>query len=139
MLKKEINEFIILILGDEQSGKTALCQMLFSAYHKKDNLYPIYIDGENITNDNFNQIEKLAINKQYNNLDLYRNIPNDKKIIIIDGLLKNDNLKLHRIYTLLNEIRKRNFYFVMLLADNAFFDTIKWRNMKSNLRLKDIG
>lgn len=144
LLKKEIDAPIVLVLGDEQSGKTALCKMLFSAYHKKDNLYPIYIDGENIINDNLNQIEKMAIEKQYKNPDSYRNIPDDEKIIIVDGLLKNDNLKSHRIYTLLNEIKKRIFYFVILLADNAFFDIIKWQEyeIKSNIkryRIKVLG
>ena len=136
LLKKEIDDSIILILGDEQSGKTALCQMLFSTYHKEDNFYPIYIDGENITNDNLNQIEKLATDKQYKNPELYRNIPDDKKIIIVDGLLKNDNLKSLKMLSLINKIKERDFYSVILLADNVFFDTTQWQQyeVKSNIK-----
>ena len=79
----------ILILGDDKSGKTALCRTLFLNYYKS-GYVPILINGENLEHSSIEYFDKFITNtysEQYTaeRTDNFIQLPNTQKIIIIDN------------------------------------------------------
>ncbi len=86
---KNLNEFknrSILIEGEEQSGKSSLCSMLY--YHYVNNgLYPILINGSNISGKaNLVNLVNNAFTNQYESIVDYWSIDKGKRIFLIDDV-----------------------------------------------------
>ncbi len=128
-----------LILGDDSSGKTALCYMLFHEFIKTP-FFPIYIEGKNVSNDNINQIEKKAFESQYSYLRP-DHILNKNKIIIFDDFA-NENIKEFDVYSLLLKIKEKNYGLVIMVGNtiNPLFGTLQWDNaaMRNNIDTYNI-
>jgi len=99
----------ILLLSDEETGKTALCKMLFKNYCKL-TYVPIYIDGSGIKDsdiDKFQKLVKQCFSNQYSSyiLERFNQLEKHKKVLIIDNY---DNVKLNpkNLVSLTNDICK---------------------------------
>ena len=137
--KKSLDGQSFLILGDDFSGKTALCQMLCYEFIRTP-FFPVYIDGKNIRNDNINQIEKEAFEHQYEHL--HHNHPSDKNKIIIFDNFANENIKEFEIFSLLSKIKKKQYGMVIMVGNtmNPLFATLQWDNVatRNNIDTYDI-
>jgi len=138
--KIEGNSMQSIIIGEEKSGKSALCKSLFLKFFSI-GYTPIYINGEEIKVkkiDNFNDLVEKHCKKQYENnpIDLYRQIPKEKKCIIIDDINKSklnnksqDELigEICSIYNnvLITTNNRFQFEDINLKKGNAVFDRIK--------------
>lgn len=99
----------ILLIGAEQSGKTALCKTFYKHYYNNEYI-PIYIDGRRIkhfTLDEFNKLLYVCFEEQYSGdyAELFKQLDNERKLIMIDNI---DNSKLninyrHKLIHTLNE------------------------------------
>ena len=138
--KIEGNSRQSIIIGEEKSGKSALCKNLFLKFFSI-GYTPIYINGEEIKVkkiDNFNDLVEKHCKKQYENnpIDLYRQIPKEKKCIIIDDINKSklnnksqDELigEICSIYNnvLITTNNRFQLEDINLKKENAVFDRIK--------------
>ena len=115
----------ILVLGDDLSGKTALCKIICGKLMES-SYVPLYIHGEDIANANIQQIEKLAFEKQYEHLHS-DSVSNEQKIIIMDNFA-GEKITEHRLHDLLNNIKNQGYHAVILMAStmNPLFETPKW-------------
>ena len=115
----------ILVLGDDLSGKTALCRIICDKLMES-SYVPVYIHGERVTNDNIRQIEKLAFDEQYEHL-CNDAVSNEKKIIIMDNFA-GEKISEHRLHRLLNNIKHQGYHAVVLMAStmNPLFETLQW-------------
>jgi len=80
--KNEINH--TAFLGEENSGKTSLCKMLYKVLHDEKDILPVYINGRDIkkyTSSDIDRIINKEIRKQYVNSP---DISNYRTVIIID-------------------------------------------------------
>lgn len=80
----------LLILGDGKSGKSSLCRTFFIDYHEA-GYVPILIDGEILNHTSapyFDTLVSKLYSEQYTSpiLDKFVQLPDSKKIIIIDNL-----------------------------------------------------
>ncbi len=97
----------ILLIGDEKSGKTALCKMLFKHYHNN-GYVPVLIDGSSLKHtsiDEFDKIVRLSYTEQYSSdtLEAFMGLDQRKKLVIIDNFDKQKlNIKYRAV--LLNNI-----------------------------------
>jgi hypothetical protein len=112
----------ILIAGAEKTGKTSLCKMLYLNYHEKGFL-PIFIDGTEIRNANYQDFEKLVQDNyccQYgsDSLQYFIQEDNSKKIVIIDDYDKSKPNKKYKTLLLKNIIDN---YPHTILTGNDFF------------------
>ena len=116
-----------LILGDDQSGKTALCQMLFVS-HWEDGRIPVYIEGGDITNDNLENLVRAHISRQYRHGKLLARAANNNKVLIVDNFHKCDLLHSSKMDSLLNKFTDGGFSMVILVSDNMVADmqTYEW-------------
>ena len=138
--KIEGNSMQSIIIGEEKSGKSALCKSLFLKFFSI-GYTPIYINGKEIKVkkiDNFNDLVEKHCKIQYENnpIDLYRQIPKEKKCIIIDDINKS-KLNNKSQYELIVEIcsiynnvlvttnNRFQFEDINLKKENAVFDRIK--------------
>lgn len=84
---------IIILYGDDNSGKTSICKMFFSEYFSKGK-YPLLIDGKKINANSIKNSEKLISNifeEQYNgSYDLFIQEDMEKIILLIDDFHKCD-------------------------------------------------
>lgn len=112
-----------LIIGDEQSGKTALSKMLMRRYHDESSL-PVYIDSEKINKSDVKKILKKILPLQYESLNEDEYFSADgKKIVILDNFHnvklneKSQGVFLDRAYEI--------FDIIILFADNItrYFDS----------------
>ena len=133
----------VLILGDELSGKTALCRMLCRQYGNMGRV-PVYINGSSLSNDNLDQIEKSAFEKQYQHLSS-GSVSNDEKIILFDNFA-GENLKRKDLLSLLSKMKERSYRAIILTADatNAFFISARWGEISvdhqiTTYRIKPTG
>ena len=112
---KTFKDSYILIEGEEQSGKTSLCRMLYLHYEKTD-FYPIMINGKDITGKaDIKNIVNKAHQKQYDSNTEYWSLAKEKRILIIDDAnYKNANDKNYAIF--LQSI-KENFEHAIILID----------------------
>ncbi|SEB94009.1 metallophosphoesterase [Paenibacillus sp. GP183] len=95
---KKTNKY--LILGSEKSGKTTYCKTLYNHLFKKGYM-PVLLDGSKINKSNLNDFQQLLYKTfidQYSkdSLELFKQLPNDLKVIIIDDL---DKTKLNTKFT----------------------------------------
>jgi GTPase SAR1 family protein len=113
LLQIKTGEFKVVLTGDERSGKTSLCKMLYKVAYEN-NLTPVYLKGRDINNTSPTDIHKLvekAFKSQYNgDVELFKQSHNAKKIIIIDDFDKSSlkpshrNNFLHNISNIYNKI-----------------------------------
>lgn len=98
---KKYKKFKFLILGNERSGKTTLCKSLYKHYYN-DGYVPIIIDSKKIKGNTIGEFNKQVYSdyvEQYseNTLEHYKQLEQEKKIIIIDDwekLKQNNKFKL---------------------------------------------
>jgi len=138
--KIEGNSMQSIIIGEEKSGKSALCKNLFLKFFSI-GYTPIYINGEEIKVekiDNFNDLVEKHCKKQYENnpIDLYKQISKEKKCIIIDDINKSklnnksqDELigEICNIYNnvLITTNNRFQFEDINLKKEDTVFDRIK--------------
>ena len=86
---KNIDSFehkYILIEGEEQIGKTSLCNMLYIQYSDA-NFYPVLINGMDIVGkSNIKKIVDKTCDKQYERIRNYWSIDKEKRILLIDDI-----------------------------------------------------
>ncbi|MDA5564404.1 TIR domain-containing protein [Cobetia sp. MMG027] len=92
----------VIILGEEQSGKTALSKFIFK--HKFNaSKFPIYIDASNIANNRIIDACNKALASQYSNISCLDEIKKEDRLLILDNLNniglnnKNQNILLSAI------------------------------------------
>ena len=78
----------VVIVGDEQSGKSALFRMLYRQYHDSGE-YPLFVDAHTIkraTEDEFSKIVRASLLSQYGSksTDAWLNLPKRKKVLLLD-------------------------------------------------------
>lgn len=101
----------VLLVGSENSGKTALCKMLFKTYYKNDYV-PVYVDGRKLRSTSigyFNKVVAGCFADQYSghtdSVERFKQLDNNRKLVIIDDF---DKVKLNIRYrsVLLNNINE---------------------------------
>jgi hypothetical protein len=112
------NHKYILIEGDEQSGKTSLCSMLYLHYASI-NLYPVLLNGKIITGKaDIKNIVNEKYKKQYESNKEYWSISKEKRILIIDDI-NNSNANNSNYSNFLKSIEKE-FEYAIVLIDKLF-------------------
>ncbi len=86
------NENMILIVGSEKSGKSALCKMLYFNYYNKDYV-PVYIGGECIRSFRKNKFDRLlakSFKEQYDqdSTDKFQQLERGNIVLLIDDFEK---------------------------------------------------
>lgn len=76
---------LVMLEGDDQCGKTSLLNMYYLRFVDK-YMYPVFIQGKNLVNDNLDKIIGKAFDEQYCSEDKekYLQYDTEKKILIID-------------------------------------------------------
>lgn len=88
---------LVMLEGDDQSGKTSLLNMFYLRFVDK-YMYPVLIKGNHITSDNLDKIIENAFAEQYNNDEKEKYNLYDKscKVLLIDNFDEctlNDTIK----------------------------------------------
>lgn len=134
-LKEDISEYVNLevikeigsenkffITGEEKSGKSTLCKTIYKHY-KLNGYVPVLVNGRDIKKssiDDFNKVLYKAYNNQYSeeSLDEFKQLPDNKKIIIIDDY---DQNKLNNKFSL-NLLANLDRYFDnIIITGNELF------------------
>ncbi len=78
-------QHLILLEGDDQSGKTSLLNMYYIRIVDK-YMYPVLVNGKHIVNDNLDIIIRKAFSEQYigNNQEKYIQYDKSRKILLVD-------------------------------------------------------
>lgn len=109
----------VLLEGAEQSGKTALCNMLFLRYWRS-GFYPIVINGKHISGKaNITEIVNNAYREQYDSVGSYFGNDQDKRVLLIDDC-HDKTAKRENFATFLASIKERfccAFVFVDALSN----------------------
>lgn len=85
---EEFDHSYVLIDGEEQSGKTSLCHMLFLKYTER-GFYPIKIRGGDVGSKfNISEIASKNYKQQYDNSQGYTSIDKEKIILLFDDIDK---------------------------------------------------
>lgn len=136
VLKNEDDDFRIIIIGDETSGKTTLLKKIFKTYHNK-GLIPILINGSDIEKIGidyiFNKLIKDGFERQFskNALKTYDSIDKTKIVIIIDDFHKcklkekHKNAFAYEVHENFNKViysSITSLYFNSISQDNPFFN-----------------
>jgi UDP-2,3-diacylglucosamine pyrophosphatase LpxH len=122
-LFNDINNFKkIILLGDDKSGKTSLCKVLFHKLYKI-KYVPVLIEGLMFNNTKIEDINKLIMKQfelQYSKdlKEQFQQLENDKKVIIIDDFHKARMNSLNR-KKLLTELNK--YYPQIIITANSLF------------------
>ena len=105
----------ILIEGEEQSGKTSLCNMLYINYIGK-GFCPILINGKSIAGrGNIKTIVDRAYKDQYDSNQRYLGLDKTKRILIIDDI--NDIHLNNKNYVSFVESINANFKYAVVFVD----------------------
>lgn len=105
----------ILVEGEEQSGKTSLCRMLYLHYVHT-NFYPVLISGKNITGKaDIKNIVGKVYKEQYDSIREYWSLEKDKRILIIDDV--NNRSANDKNYDNFLQSIKENFEYAIILID----------------------
>jgi nucleoside phosphorylase len=106
-----------LLIGDEQSGKTALAKQLF-LYARRLGFYPILLNGSTINSSNVNEVIKKVIPGIYESISEQDYFQNEKLLCIVDDLsLANLRTKsLRKFLANLNQLFGRT----ILLTEESF-------------------
>ena len=110
---------LTLLIGDAQSGKTALCKMLYFHYHNV-GCIPIWVDGKDIKTVNFSKLEKTAVAAQYRGLDyqILKSIECRNKILILENFQRVELKPKSRQY-FFNAVEKM-YAHIIVTVDDAF-------------------
>jgi len=104
-----------LIEGEEQSGKTSLCRMLYLHY-VNESLYPVLINGKDIKGKaDINTIIKTTYQEQYDSTSEYWLIQKEERILIIDDV--NNRSANDKNYANFLQSIKENFEYAIILID----------------------
>lgn len=110
----------ILILADDEGGKTFLLRRYFLDIHEQGGL-PIYIKSDEIKSVTERDIEKIidsAAKRQYLNPDEFKYAEKSRKIVLVDDL---DRIKGElRVQERLVEILEERFVTIILTASSRF-------------------
>ena len=114
---KSFKHKYILVEGDEQSGKSSLCNMLYLSYVNTD-FYPILINGKSIAG----KIDiKSTINKvygnQYNSTQGYWSLDKKKRILLIDNI--NERIANNDNYANFLQSIKDHFEYAIIFIDQV--------------------
>lgn len=105
----------ILIEGEEQSGKTSLCRMLYLHYIDTD-FYPILVNGKDIRGKaDIKNIVNHLYNKQYDSTNKYWSVDKTKRILIIDDI--NERTANNYNYTNFLQTIKNYFEYTIIFID----------------------
>ncbi len=111
---KDFDNDYILIEGDEQSGKTSLCNMLYLEYVSTD-FYPVLLNGKRITGKaNIKDIINEEYKDQYDASKEYWSIDKEKRILIIDDI-NNSSANNTNYSNFLKSIEKEFGYAIVLI------------------------
>ncbi|MCY0870988.1 MAG: ATP-binding protein, partial [Firmicutes bacterium] len=110
------------VFGDEDSGKTTLCKVLFKSYYNRGYI-PVIVNGEAIRSHGIDDFQKLILRcyeEQYSagSLERFRQLENEKKVVIVDSLDRsrlNQRFKYHFI-TNIAEVYKN----ILITANEVF-------------------
>ena len=115
---KDIRNFdhrYILIEGEEQSGKTSLCRMLYMHYIDI-SFYPILLNGNSITGKaDIKNIVSEEYNEQYDSNKEYWSLPKEKRILIIDDIHNRNANKQN--YSAFLKSTEEEFEYAIVLID----------------------
>jgi len=112
----------ILLMGDEKSGRTSLCRILFKSYYHK-GFVPVYIDAYDVketTLAGFNKLVTKQYKKQYSadTLEEFNKLENSRKWLIIDNFNKSPlNIKYR---TLLLSRLNESYPNIIITANDLF-------------------
>ncbi|MBL1215785.1 MAG: hypothetical protein HND52_20625 [Ignavibacteriae bacterium] len=126
---------LIMLSGAEKIGKTTLCKFLYKEWYEKD-LIPLFIEGNDIKNANFDDFEKLVKDSfcnQYfeDSLEYFVQENSAKKILIIDDFDKSKPNKKYKAVLLHNILKK---YDNIVITGNQFFILEEYIDEDSNLQ-----
>ncbi|MFW9998199.1 MAG: metallophosphoesterase [Candidatus Odinarchaeota archaeon] len=120
----EINEVVnkVLLVGDDKSGKTSLCKVLYKHYYES-GYVPVYIEGNKIRSTSIERFNKLLARcyaEQYSDdtLEMFTQLENGKKLLIIDDF---DQSKLNIKYKHVLVNRVNEHYPNTIITGNDFF------------------
>lgn len=87
-INEKENKFVLI--GEDKSGKTALCKVIYKHYYDN-GFIPIYIDGSAISASNYSDLKKIinrSFGEQYSKelLERYKQKSYKKKVLIIDNI-----------------------------------------------------
>ena len=106
----------LLIEGEEQIGKTSLCNMLYIQYADA-NFYPVLINGMDITGkSDIKSIVNKAYQKQYEHTTGYWSVNKEKRILLIDDIEERKSND-ERFSEFIASI-KEHFDYAVILVDN---------------------
>lgn len=122
---------IVILEGENQSGKTSLLKMLFLEY-SKNGIYPILLDGDKLKGvQNFERWLKRAYEDQYNtskkSYDCYNQFETEKKVVLVDNLTlsKLDDSSIRKIINWLSERFEKVIITISTHYGIAFIDNIR--------------
>ena len=101
---------LVMLEGDDQSGKTSLLHMYYLRFVDKYK-YPILVKGKNIINENLDKIIGLAFSEQYNGNEREKFVQYDlkRKVLLVDNFDEcqlNETVKKKMIDQLLGRFSK---------------------------------
>lgn len=101
---------LVLLEGDNQSGKTSLLNMYYLRFVDK-YMYPVLVNGKNIINDKLDKIIGKAFSEQYNSdeCEKYIQYERERKILLVDNFDEckcNDTIKKQVIDKLIERFHK---------------------------------
>ena len=103
----------VLIKGEEQSGKTSLCNILYTSYQKAGR-YPVLINGKNISSSaNIQEVMYKQYNHQYSHADSHWYLSVESRILLIDDA---DEITINNLPELISSIED-NFKYVIIFID----------------------
>jgi len=128
----------LVILGDEQQGKTSLLKFYFRRLHR-DSFVPLYIDGAISASANLVEILTGALREQYAELTYEDFMQTDKKVLLIDNI---DKSKLNRKYRnrLIEEVCEVFDRCIFALVPYALWiDEVRGLHSFQRAKLLDMG
>ena len=101
---------LVMLEGDNQSGKTSLLNMFYLRFVDK-YMYPVLIKGKQIQNEKLDKIIENAFSEQYNSneKEKYRQYDKNRKVLLIDNFdecILNDTAKKNFINKLIDRFHK---------------------------------
>ena len=111
------SEGYTLVLGEEQSGKSALAKSLYKdafSYGKK----PVFIDADNLNESDIVELCDKEIKRQYNDIDCLSEIVSAERFLIIDNFASVSLNKKHQ--NILLDSIERELSTCVILASDSF-------------------
>ena len=134
----------VVIDGEEQSGKSTLCNMLYLGYVEERKFYPILIKGAQLTNvKQFEKQVEKAFNVQYASKRKYFDIPLENRVLFVDDL--DEALVEQADRRVFIETLKANFNLIFFFIDELESFSAEIDDTKTNLSdfvhysIKELG